>query len=92
MSEKEKARHQIMATVGFGFVLLAVYLLSIGAVAKLGSYNVIPTPAPPAVRSFYAPIFYVADHSPAAHKLYMWYIYTVWGVPRVNRRSMPASA
>jgi hypothetical protein len=77
MSEKDKGGQPITTGVALGFVLLVVYVLSVGPVAKL-----YPTTAPPAVRSFYAPLVFVLDQCPPARKLFLWYIHSVWGVPR----------
>lgn len=55
-------------------LLVVCYVLSPGPLAK-----VCGSPAPPAVRRFYAPLGYPHDHVPAVRSFYNWYG-KLWGV------------
>ena len=59
--------------VWVAFLLLIIYPLSVGPVAK-----VCPSP-PPALRQFYAPLGFICDRFPAAKNFYDWYG-KLWGV------------
>lgn len=54
-------------------ILLVIYPLSIGPMAKL-----IPNP-PPSLRATYAPIAFLVDHFKPVRSFYDWYA-KVWGV------------
>jgi len=62
-----------MKFVRLSILVLAVYVLSIGPVARLyGGYP------PKAVNLFYAPLRKLNDSSETAEKFFTWYIEVVW--------------
>jgi hypothetical protein len=82
MSDNPKRGHSVISTVGAVFLLVALFVLSLGPVAKLYSKKLIPPSAEAAIESVYAPLIYLVSHSPSAGRLYLWYLCTVWRIPK----------
>jgi hypothetical protein len=73
----------LLRSISIFAVAFVVYVLSPGPVAKFlmpRNFNALlnPSSLEKSIIGFYAPLGYCADHSPAVHRFYDWYIEKVW--------------
>jgi hypothetical protein len=77
--KKEKGFFAHLFTwVAWGFCILAVYVLSIGPVAKF-VYRRGPV-RDPFVENFYAPLGWFCEHEAGSERFLKWYLGTVWDI------------
>jgi hypothetical protein len=71
----ETRRPSLTWALWMAFILLVVYPLSTGPVARFTEVvNIRPAP----LLTFYAPVAWVADRSPVLQRFFKWYIFEVW--------------